>query len=265
MLSDSLSFRNSLRLTSAVWKALFLREAGTRMFGSRTAWVWLIAEPLIHIMWLVFIFSVIRVRHVGGIEIELWITSGVLVFLTFRRTLSQIQKSIGANKALFAYRQIHPSDIVLVRMGIEIFIMLLVSLVVFFLGAFIGWAVWPKNFLGVLEAFFLASMCGLGLGMVFAFISSIIPDFEKILGFITMPLMIISGVIFPLAKVPEPYLSLLLLNPIAHILESVRFAFAPYYHVVPGLDMAYTYRCALVLVFVGFALFRIFRHRLIMR
>jgi len=235
------------------------------MFGSRMAWMWLIAEPLIHIMWLVFIFSVIRVRHVGGIQTELWIASGILLFLTFRRTLSQVQKSIDANRALFAYRQIHPSDLVLVRMGIEAFIMLLISFSVFFIGALIGWVAWPDNFLSVIEAFFLTSMCGLGLGMVFAFLSSMIPEFERILGFITMPLMLISGVIFPLAKVPEPYLSLLLLNPVAHILESGRLAFAPYYHAVPGLDMTYVYRCVLVLVFIGLALFRTFRQRLIMR
>lgn len=260
-----IEFKNSLRLAFAVWKALFLREASVRMFGSRTAWMWLIAEPLIHIFWLVFVFTVIRVRHVGGIEIQLWIASGILVFLTFRRTLSQVQKGVGASRALFSYRQVQPADVVLARMAIEFVIMLIISFFVFLVGILMGWGKLPESLLQVFEAFFLATMCGFGLGMIFAFFTSLLPDFDRVLGFITMPLMMISGVIFPLGMVPEPYLSWLLLNPIAHIIESVRLAFAPYYHAVPGLDLGYAYHFALFLVFWGLLFFREFRQRLIMR
>lgn len=236
-----------------------------RMFGTRMAWVWLVAEPLVSVMWLVFVFTVIRVRHVGGIETPLWIASGMLVFMTFRRTLSQVQNGVNSNRALFAYRQVRPADVVLVRAVVEGVSMLLISSAVFFVGAMMGWMSWPASGWAVLEAFTLAWLCGLGLGLVFGVLVKLVPETERIINFITMPLMMISGVIFPLSMVQPPYLNWLLLNPIAHAIEAARLGFAPYYHAVAGLDLAYAYQCALVLVFLGLALFRRFNQRLVMQ
>ncbi len=258
------AFQKSLKLTSAIWKALFLREAGTRMFGSRMAWMWLIAEPLINVMWLVAIFTIIRVRHIGGIETSLWIAIGMLVFLTFRRTLTQVQNGISANKSLFAYRQVRPGDVALVRALVEGFLMFLISTAVFFVGAFLGWMAWPANAWGVLEAFFVVWLCALGLGLVFAVLVKLVPEAGRIIGFIMMPLMMISGVIFPLSAIQEPYLSLLLLNPLAHAIEAARIAFSPYYHSVSGVDLVFVYQSALILVFVGLVLLRRFNQRLVM-
>ena len=40
---------NPLLTTLTVWRALFLREALDRFFGSRAAWGWLLVEPAMHI------------------------------------------------------------------------------------------------------------------------------------------------------------------------------------------------------------------------
>lgn len=263
-MQNSTAFQKSLKLTSAVWKALFLREAGTRMFGSRMAWMWLIVEPLINVMWLVAIFTIVRVRHVGGIETPLWIAIGMLVFMTFRRTLTQVQNGIDANKSLFAYRQVRPGDVAVVRALVEGFLMFLISTAVFVLGAFLGWMAWPVHAWGVLEAFFATWLCAFGLGLVFAVMVKLVPEAGRIIGFIMMPLMMISGVVFPLAIIQEPYLSLLLLNPLAHAIEAARTAFSPYYHAVPGVDLVFVFQAALVLVFIGLILLRRFNERLVM-
>ena len=134
---------NIFRSAAAVWKALFLREAMVRMFGSRMAWVWLVAEPLANVLWLVLIFTAVRIQHIGGIETALWIASGMLVFMTFRRTVSQVQNAVDANAALFAYRQVRPADVALVRAAVEGVCMLVISAAVFVVGAFVGWMDWP--------------------------------------------------------------------------------------------------------------------------
>ncbi len=234
-----------------------------RMFGSRMAWVWLVLEPVVNVLWLILIFTVIRIRHIGGIETALWIAVGMLVFMTFRRTLSQVQNGVDANSALFAYRQVRPADVVLVRAGVEGLSMLLISSMVFFIGAMLGWMSWPASVWKVLEAFTLAWLCGLGLGMTFGVLVKLVPEVGRIVSFIMMPLMMISGVIFPLSMVQEPYLGWLLLNPLAHAIEAARVGFAPYYHAVNGLDLSYAYACALVLLFTGLALFRRFNERLV--
>lgn len=253
----------SLGSAMAVWKALFLREAVVRMFGSRLAWVWLVAEPLVNVLWLILIFTGIRVRHIGGIETALWIAIGMLVFMTFKRTLSQVQNGVSANGALFSYRQVRPADVVLARAMVEGVSMLIISGVLFFVGSLFGWMSWPASGFQVLEAFILAWLCGLGLGMTFAVLIKLVPEMERVINFIMMPLMMISGVVFPLSMVQPPYLEWLLLNPLAHAIEAGRVGFSPYYHAVTGLDIGYAYSCALVLVFTGLALFRRFNERLV--
>lgn len=253
----------ALQSAMAVWRALFLREAVVRMFGSRLAWVWLVAEPVVNVLWLIAIFTGIRVRHIGGIETALWIAIGMLVFMTFRRTLSQVQNGVSANISLFSYRQVRPGDVILARAVVEGVSMLVISAMVFVLGAIFGWMSWPASVFQVLEAFMLAWLCGLGLGMIFAVLIKLVPEMERIINFIMMPLMMVSGVIFPLSLVQPPYLDWLLLNPLAHAIEAARVGFAPYYHAVNGLDLGYAYACALVLVFTGLALFRRFNERMV--
>lgn len=246
-----------------VWKALFLREAMVRLFGSRFAWVWLLAEPIAHVLWLVLVFTFIRVRHIGGVETALWIASGILVFMTFRRTLSQVRNGVDANQSLFAYRQVRPADVVLVRAAVEGVSMLIISALVFAIGAVMGWMTWPDSAWNVLEAFVLAWLCGLGLGMIFAVVVMLVPEMERIIGFIMMPLMMVSGVMLPLTAVQQPYVDWLLYNPIAHAIEAARLGFAPYYHAVSGLDLGYAYQCVLVLNFLGLLVFRRFNQRLV--
>src|SRR3546814_5019966 len=74
-----------------------------------------------------------------------------------------------------------------------------------------------------------------------------------------MPLYFISGVMFPLASIPEPYREWLLLNPIAHGLEEARSGFAPYYHAAPGVSISYIYEFAFISIFIGLLLHRRFR------
>ncbi|WP_254422615.1 ABC transporter permease [Comamonas kerstersii] len=256
---------NNFQRAAAVWKALFLREALVRMFSSRFAWGWVVLEPVVNILWLVLIFTVIRVRHIGGIETPLWIAIGMLVFMTFKRTVSQVQNAVDANSALFAYRQVRPSDVALVRAVLEGVTMLVISTAVFAVGGIFGWMALPAAPLLVLEAFLLAWLCGLGLGMCFAVLIKLVPELERIISFIMMPLMMISGVLFPLSMVRQPYLDWLLYNPLAHAIEAARLGFAPYYHAVTGLDVGYAYGCALVLNFMGLALFRRYTQRLVMQ
>lgn len=254
-----------LRVLLAVWNALFLREASARMFGSRAAWVWLVVEPVVNILWLILIFTVIRVRHVGGIETALWISSGMLVFMTFKRTMTQVKNAVDSNSALFAYRQVRPADVAIVRAGGEGFSMLIISASVFTIGGFVGWMALPDSAWTVFQGFFVAWLCALGLGLCFGVLVKLVPEMDRMINFIMMPLMMISGVIFPLNLVQEPYLAWLMLNPLAHAIEATRLGFASYYHATSGLNLIYAYGCGLVLVFFGLALFRRFNQRLVMQ
>lgn len=256
-------FRSSLSITLAVWEALFLREALGRLFSGRASWFWLLGEPVFHVAYLVVIFTGIRVASVGGIDATIWIMAGMLAFFMFQRTGTQVMNAISANQALFAYRQVKPVDTVLVRGMLEGFLMAIIASILLVGAAFLGHSVLPVDPLAVLEGFFGLWLIGMGFGLVTSVASELVPELGRLIKLVMMPLYLLSGVMFPLSSVPLPYRDWLMFNPVAHGLEAVRLGFAPYYHAVPGLSIAYMYGFALVSVFLGLALHRRFALRLV--
>jgi capsular polysaccharide transport system permease protein len=255
--------RNALQITLAVWKALLLRESLARLFGRRAAWAWLLLEPLFHIGFMVLVFTVIRVRNVGGIETALWLVLGFMGFFMFRRSGTQGANAIGANRSLFAYRQVKPVDTVLVRCALEGLLMLCILLLVLTIAGLWGLPVWPHDPLAAIQ-YVLGLWClGVGFALVVSVAQTLVDELGNVVDMAMMPMYLLSGVMFPLAAVPYPYREWLLLNPVAHGLEGLRLAFAPHYHAVPELSMAYLYAFALAVVFMGLALHVRYQNRLV--
>lgn len=252
-----------MRIIASVYSALFLREALTRISSSRAAWFWLLAEPVFHVAYMLFIFTVIRVRTVGGIDTAIWLMVGMLAFFMFRRTGTQVTNAISANLALFTYRQVKPVDTVLVRGSLEGVLMTVVTGILLAGAALFGHSVVPADPLTVLEAFLGLWLVGMGFGLVASVTNELVPELGRLINFVMMPLYLLSGVILPLSSVPLPYRDWLLLNPVAHGLEAARLGFSPYYHAVPGLSVSYLYGFALVSIFLGLALHRRFALRLV--
>lgn len=255
--------RTSASITLSVWKALFLREAVSRLSAGRAAWLWLLLEPMVHVVFLLFIFTVIRMRSVGGIDTTVWLMVGLLAFLMFKRTATQTQNAVGSNQALFTYRQVKPVDTVLVRAALEGLLTVLVANILIGGAALFGIVTLPEDPLSVLEAFFGLWLLGMGWGLIASVASELIPELGKVIGFVMTPLYFASGVMFPITIAPPPYRDWLLLNPLVHGLEAARLGFAPHYHAVPELSIAYLYGFALVTIFLGLALHVRFATRLV--
>jgi capsular polysaccharide transport system permease protein len=243
-------------------QALFLREAVHRLFSARAAWVWLLLEPVAHIAFLMFIFGVIRLRVVGGIDTSLWFMVGMLAFFMFKRTATQSMNAVSANQALFAYRQVKPVDTVLTRSGLEGFLMVLVAITIFIGAALFQIDVLPADPLAVLEAFAGMWLVGVGFGLIVSVANELVAELGKIVGLFMTPLYLASGIMFPIAPLPPMYREWLMLNPLAHGVEAARLAFAPYYQSVPELSIPYLYGFALLTIFFGLALHVRFATRL---
>lgn len=257
--------RDPLSVTVSVWQAIFLREALDRLFDMRAAWFWLLMEPVLHIGFLTFVFTAMRMRTVGGIDMTVWIIVGMLAFFLFRRTGTQVMYAVECNRPLFAYRQVKPFDTAIVRAGLEAFLMVVVSIVILSAVAMLGHEILPIDPLSVALAAFGLWLFGIGYGLVASVLMELIPETEHILKIVMMPLYLISGTIMPLTSIPPAYREMLMVNPIAHGLELVRHGFAPYYHAVPDTSMAYLYGWGLASVFLGLVLYRRFDVHLVMK
>lgn len=255
--------RSPWAVTWSVWHALFIREAMHRLYHRRAAWVWLLLEPAAHIAFLIFIFSVIRLRVIGGIETALWLMVGLLAFFMFRRTMMIGMGAVAMAKPLFTYRQVKPVDAVLVRAVAEGLLMTVISLLLLSAAALLGLSVWPDDVLRVLSAMLGLWLFGLGVGMLLSVPRELVRETEDIVNMVMVPVYFLSGVIFPIAMVPQPYRDWLLLNPLVHGLDAVRLGFASHYQPFEGLSVAYVYFMAIVSIFMGLVLHRVYRTRLI--
>lgn len=257
------TLRSPLTVTIAVWKALFLREALSRLVQDRIAWALLVVEPLFHIVLLMWVFSVgFRQRVLAGADVGVFVMLGILGFFLVRNIMTRAIDAISASEALFAFRQIKPVDTVLVRAVLE-GLLVCVLFLVMFAGAAIFWhPIYPADFLGALQALGALWLAGLGLGLVLSVPGNLVAEFARMVRLLFTPLYFFSAVIYPSVNIPPALRDILLFNPIVHGLESLRVAFMPAYRVPPGIDLGYLVACAVVMIFMGLVLHIHFKNKL---
>lgn len=257
------AYRSSLNITLSVWRALFLREALTRISGARARWFWIVAEPLAHMVFMAFLFAWMRHRLVAGADPYVWLVVGLATFFLFRRSGVQAMWAIDDNKAMFVYRQVRPVDTVIVRAALDGFLNLLIGLVALAILALMGREVIPDNPLLLMAAVFGIWLLGLGFGLIASVPTVLVEESNVFLGFVMTPLYLVSGVIFPISLVPFPYQQWLAYNPLVHALEAARLGVSSGYHAFASLDLLYVYAWALVMIFLGLVLQVRFSERLV--
>lgn len=257
------SARSPASITWAVWKALFLREAVARLFGRRAAWVWILAEPVVHLVFLNLLFGFIIQRMVSGVEGGLFITTGVLGYLIVQNTAMRSKEAITANTALFTYRQVLPVDTVMVRAALEAVLLVMSALVLLTGLGLLGSRIFPHDFLLVMAALSALWLSGLGLGLMLSAASELIPEIGKVTDMLFRPLYFLSGIMYPISAIPPAYRDWLLMNPFVHGIETLRMGFFPQYHAPDGVSLSYLLGFALVTVCLGLVLHVRFGSRLV--
>jgi capsular polysaccharide transport system permease protein len=248
------AIRSPLSVTYAVWRALFLREAVFRLSARRAAWLWLLLEPVFHVAFITLFFELVRARLTPGSDPGMFIMVGLLAFFMLRNTALRSMEAINANSALFAYRQVKPVDTVIVRAALEGFLGLIVALIMLGGAALFGIEVTPIHPLEVMLAFTGLWVAGLGLGLMLSVAGQLVREVGDVVRLLFLPLYFVSGVMFPIEFVPQPYREWLFYNPIVHGVEIMRGGFFPHYHVVREADLSFLLGFAVLTVFMGLAL-----------
>jgi capsular polysaccharide transport system permease protein len=249
------SARSPFTVTLAVWRALFLREAVARLARNPMAWFWLIAEPVGHIVLLMWLFLVgFRQRAIAGADTSVFIMIGVLAFFLPRNMMNQGISVVDASEALYTYRQVKPIDTVIARVLLESLLASLVFLVVWAGAAVLGFPVSVADPLGALGAAGALWLAGFGLALSFSVIANFNAQTGHLVRLLMGPLYLFSALMYPTVAIPPSMRDAVLLNPLVHGIESLRLAFMPAYKVPAGIDLGYLYQFGVMLVFAGLAL-----------
>jgi len=262
-LAPSTTHRSLFAVTFAVWKALFLREALYRILQDRIAWVWLILEPVSHVVLLMWVFTSFRHITIAGADSGVFVLVGVMGFFITRNVMTRGMDAITQNESLFAYRQVKPVDTVLVRAALEGFVQILVFLLLLVGAGVLGFPVVPADPLAAMQSLTVLWLIGLGLALTFSVVGTLVSEVAHVVRLLINPIYFLSAVMYPSIVLPHAMRDVLLLNPMVHAVESLRLAFMPTYQVVPGIDLAYPAGFALVFVLIGLALHIRYQYALI--
>lgn len=255
--------RSPLAVTASVGRALFLRELMTRLAAGRAAWLWLLLEPLAHIVFLMLLFSTLRSRLIVGADFAEFLALGVLGFFAFRNTAQRSMEAIGANSALFAYRQILPVDTVAVRILLEGALAAAVTLILFAGIDLFGTMSTVADPLGVLTGFLGLWGFGAGIGLVLSVAQVLLPELARTVKLLFTPLYFVSGVMFSPHVLPAQAQTWMAYNPIVHGLEAMRGAYFQGYVPIPAIKLGYLYFWDVMIIVLGLMLHQRYRRRLV--
>jgi len=244
--------RSSWQVTRSVWYAMFMREALSRTMGDRMGWFWMIFEPFALVAIMVGIRSFVSGDNlIANAPFIPWMIVGMMGFFLMREGMIRGMGAIEANSALFAYRQVQPIDPVLVRNFLEGALRSFIFLIFIGGGLLLGLDMYPDNAIRAMAAWLSLGFFGLGLGLVTSVSATMVPEVGKVIRMLSLPLMLVSGAIFPLNQLPHWLLEYLMLNPMPHGLETLRLGFFENYQVIHGTSMTYFWMITLMLNALG--------------
>lgn len=193
---------------------------------------WVVLLPLLYV--LVFIGVRFVVLERGGDqwipnqmapETTLWsafaLTLGLLVFWLASEILGRAPGIMQKHSSLVTEVKFPVEVLPWTVVGLSLFnfgIRFLLLVVMHF--ALLGVPVWELALVPLAVVPLVVFM--VGIAYLFAAVGAFLSDLEYVIQILMTALLLMSGVLFPLTLVPEPYSALLYLNPIAFMIEEAR-------------------------------------------
>ncbi len=242
-----------------------LREAVTRLSTERAGWLWVVLEPVEHVVFLMIVHGVLQHHAISGADTPLFIGLGVLGFFLMRNITLRGMDAVSANSALFAYRQVRAVDTIVARAVLEALLSAVVGALLLAGCALCGIEITPSNLLTSLAAVGVLWLTGIGLAFLLSVAAVLVPELAQLAKMALTPLYFFSAVMFPVDWLPRPMRDVLLWNPLVHSLESIRIGFFPAYHADERIGLLYPFLAAIIVCAGGLALQVRYRRQLVAR
>lgn len=242
--------------------ALIFREAAMRFGAGPIAYAWTMLEPalMVGLVLLMHIY-VKNYAPAFGENSTLFLLTGVIAFRITRSTINKSGKAISANKLLFGFGAIKPPDVVIARTVVEYTIwMIILSAFFFGCGRLLGQEMITdfQDFVLTLAAIFY--FC-LSLSMFNATFGALIPVWRTIWKIMTLPLLVLSGVIYVPSTMPPEIQAIIVWNPFLHCIEGLRSA--SYLDYLSLYDSTYLLSFSTIVLLTSLAVERLFRKEII--
>lgn len=253
--------REPLQIQRAVLFGLVVRELRARVEGKWMGLLWMVFEPLAFVLLILGFVGVRSSVVMLNVEFPVFLITGMLPFFLFRNLARRLPHSIGANRGLFAYRQVLPIDALVARAIVEIGLYGAVYVVAFSLLGWLGYHWLPIAPLELIAVSVVMLTFAVALGLLFSVLSHERPKVTTVISLFFYPLYFASGVIFPLHQLSSNVRAWLLYNPVLHLVELSRLYFIPNYTALPGVSLSFPAAWTLVTLAFALSTYRVYRHR----
>lgn len=219
---------------------------------------WFLLGPLLSTIVYTLVFSNIAKISTDGAPPMLFYLSGIVGWSYFAACLSGTSNTFTGNAGIFGKvyfpRLVTPIATVisnLVQFGIQFILLVVVMLVFWWQGA--NFSINTTVLLLPVYLILLASIA-LGVGIVISSLTTKYRDLIQLMGFGVQLWMYATPIIYPISMVPEKYRFFVMLNPVAPIIESLKYGLLGTGN-FNGSGLIYSAIFAVIALFVGTVLF----------
>lgn len=251
--------KQSLSLLFHIIYAFIVREFQRKYDKGYFRYFSIILGPTVQLGILVVIFSIMGTKKILGLQLPIFILTGMLPY-TFFTSAGNCLTIVSGNRELLSYKQIKIIDVIISSILME----LLVTISVFSLGIFICWFLNMKvtiyNPLSLILSFILLFSITFGVGIILSVIGFYFAEFNYAIQVIFRALFYISGVFFSVESIPVQYQKYVLWNPLLQIIEFIRFSFVSF-NLPHELSYLYLLKCTIIMLLIGVSLYFINRNK----
>lgn len=209
--------------------ALVLREMSTTYGRSPGGYLWALLEPVLGIALLSVVFAAALRTPSLGSSFPFFYATGYLPFALYRDISNKTARSLRFSRQLLRYPAVRYIDAILARFLLSLLTNAAVACLLLWLIMTTLRVETILDLRPVLAAFGLAALLGLGIGTLNCYLFTRFPLWENLWAIFTMPLFLMSAVIYIYEDVPQEFATVLWFNPLAHVTGLARTGFFPTY------------------------------------
>ncbi len=257
--------RSALSIQRDVIFAIFLREMNGRFSSYTFGNIWIILEPLMMIGMFMLLFGLRGRGEFGFVEPPVFVFTSFLPFrMLWQSTMRVNMNATGAARGLLGFRQVKLFDIFMARTFVEGGVFLTAATVIGFGLWWFDFDVLPADFLLILSYCIMFWLFSASFGILAAVVSRYSPEIKKLINMITMPLLFLSAVFFPMTIVPSEYHKYMAANPLMHAMELIREAWFIQY-TSPVADVQYLAKWTIALLALAIVAYRVSWQKMVQR
>jgi capsular polysaccharide transport system permease protein len=256
--TQDFDLRSAAKRQGRVIFALMLRNMRTKFFGNGIGYLVAVAWPLSHILILVVIFSVLGRTAPFGDSTALFISTGIVPFMTYNYLTRFMMIQLIRNRSLLSFPEVKVLDMLLATALLEILSAACVVIVFFIIAWFAGVDAWPRDVVQAAYALGASVLLGLGFGFFNGAIAIALPSWYMGYSIVVIIFWVTSGVYFVPDSLPAVAREMLAYNPILQCIEWMRSAYYEGYGNLI-LDRPYVIGVGIVATFLGLVLERAIR------